>query len=70
MSDREEYLEEGIREGWGVSWLTMEEWDDEQLWQIRQGLEDGLDAKVYAKKAFDWRQMEQVRYRLRKEKKE
>ena len=60
-----EWIEEGIRKGWDVSWLVKEEWVYERVWHIRWGLEDGLDVSIYAKKEFSNLQMDQIRKGLR-----
>lgn len=35
--------------------------DSNQIWEIRKGLEDGVDVSIYADPKFDWRQMHQIR---------
>lgn len=39
-----------------------------QLYQIYQGLEKGLDVTKYADPEFHWKQMEQIRHGLKEEK--
>lgn len=41
--------------------------DDEQMEQIRLGLESRVDVRIYAKPEFDDEQMEQIRIRLEKD---
>ena len=35
--------------------------------EITWGLEDNLDVSIYAKKEFNWKQMEEIREKLRNE---
>ena len=38
MSYLEKCIEVGIREGLDVSWFVKEDWDYDQLWEIRKGV--------------------------------
>ena len=61
MSYLERCIVAGIRNGWDVSWFVKEEWNGDQLLEVRWGLEGGLDVSKYAKKEFNWRQMAEIR---------
>ena len=45
------------------------EFEEEQLSEIRKGLESGADVSVYAKPEFSWEQMREIRLGLDYEKK-
>ena len=50
--------------------LTKTEWfnqfDENQQYEILIGLENNLDISIYAKSEFDWEQMEQIKWGLKK----
>ncbi len=43
------------------------QFDKNQIEQIRLGFESDVDATVYAKPEFDWEQMRKIRLKLLKE---
>ena len=51
--------------------LTKTEWfnqfNEKQKRIIKEGLEVNLDVSLYAKKEFNWKQMEEIREKLRNE---
>ena len=43
------------------------EFDGDQMWQIRLGLEDNLNVSIYAKTEYKWDKMEKIREKLLEE---
>ena len=44
----------GLEKGLDISWYAKEDFNKNQMAEIREGLEDNLNVSIYAKPEFNW----------------